>query len=92
MLEDTIKICADIFFMMGAFLNAALFVPQILLLYRTKNAQNVSLLMFLGFNFIQFTTALHGYISKDYILMLGYSLSFVTCGLVTMLILFYRKN
>lgn len=88
---ESIKIYTDVFFMMGAFLNAALFVPQILLLYRTKSAKTVSLPMFLGFNIIQFATALHGYMSADYILMWGYTLSFITCGLVTILILVYRK-
>lgn len=92
MTVEVIKIYTDIFFMMGAFLNAALFVPQILLLYKSKNSKTVSLQMFLGFNIIQFSTALHGYMSEDYILMWGYTLSFITCGLVTVLILVYRRN
>jgi MtN3 and saliva related transmembrane protein len=48
--------------------------------------------MFLGFNMIQFVTALHGYMVKDYILMWGYMLSFFTCGWVVVLIIIYRKN
>lgn len=86
------KIYTDIFFMIGAFLNAALFVPQALLLYKTKKVEGVSLPMFLGFNMIQFATALHGYMSKDYILMWGYTLSFITCGVVTVLILYYSNK
>ena len=78
--------------MIGAFLNAALFVPQALLLYKTKKVEGVSLPMFLGFNMIQFATALHGYMSKDYILMWGYTLSFITCGVVTVLILYYSNK
>ena len=86
------KIYTDIFFMMGALLNAALFVPQALLLYKTKKVEGVSLPMFLGFNMIQFATALHGYMLKDYILMWGYTLSFITCGVVTVLILYYSNK
>jgi hypothetical protein len=48
--------------------------------------------MFLGFNMIQFATALHGYMIKDHILMWGYALSFLTCVCVVILIISYRKN
>lgn len=67
----------DILFMFRAFLNALLFAPQIVLLYKTKKTTGLSLPMFLGFNMIQFVTALHGYTAKDYILMCGYMLSFL---------------
>ena len=52
----------DILFTFGAFLNASLFAPQIVLLYKTKKTTGLSLPMFLGFNMIQFVTALriHG--------------------------------
>jgi uncharacterized protein with PQ loop repeat len=89
---DVLKSYTDILFMIGAFLNASLFVPQILLLYKTKKVKGLSLPMFLGFNMIQFATALHGYMIKDHILMWGYALSFLTCGCVVILIISYRKN
>ncbi len=82
----------DLLFVLGAFLNASLFVPQIALLYKTKKTTGLSLPMFLGFNMIQFVTALHGYMEKDHILMWGYMLSFFTCGWVVILIIIYRKN
>ena len=82
----------DIFFIVGSILNTALFVPQALLLYKTKKTNNISLPMFLGFNFIQASTALHGYILEDYTLMWGYIFSFITCGCVTILILRYKKR
>ena len=86
------KFYTDIFFMAGAFLNATLFIPQILLLYKTKQTNNLSLSMFLGFNMIQLATLLHGYMSDDPMLTFGYTLSFITCGCVTVLILLYRKK
>lgn len=82
----------EIFFIIGTFLNAAFFIPQILLLYKTKKTAGLSLPMFLGFNFIQLVTAIHGYIVKDYVLMGGYILSFITCGTVTLLIIIYKKG
>jgi len=87
-----VQLYTDIVFILGAILNAMLFVPQALLLYRTKKTNNISLPMFLGFNFIQISTALHGYILEDYILMWGYIFSFFTCGCVTILILIYKNG
>lgn len=39
---------------------------------------------------MQLFTVLHAYLEKDYILMVGFLLSFVTCGIVTCLTLKYR--
>lgn len=79
-------------FSVGLFINAILFIPQIIRLYRTKNSTGLSLLTFAGFNFIQLFTLLHGYLRKDYLLMTGYFFSLITCGAVTCLILIYRKD
>jgi MtN3 and saliva related transmembrane protein len=77
-------------FSLGLFLNAALFIPQIIRLYQKKNSRELSLLTFAGFNLIQFFTILHGYLNHDYILMLGFGLSFISCGIVTGMIIYYR--
>jgi len=83
----------DIFFSLGLFINAALFIPQAIKLYRVKNSQGLSLVTFGGFNLIQLSILLHGYMTKDYLLVIGYALSLITCGAVTLLILLYRiKN
>lgn len=83
---NLIEIC----FSLGLFINALLFLPQIVAILRKKSAQGVSLLTFAGFNFIQLMTILHAYIVKDYLLFIGFLLSFITCGFVTFLIIFYR--
>lgn len=80
----------DTLFGIGLFINAALFIPQALKIHRDKAAKNVSLLTFLGFNCLQFITILHGYYHQDYILMIGYSLSFITCSFVTLQKLYYQ--
>lgn len=87
-----LKDLVEFIFGLGLFLNAALFIPQIISLYKAKTAQGVSLLMFMGFNFIQLSTVLHGYYQNDYLLMIGYLLSLLTCGMVTSLIILYRRK
>ena len=77
-------------FSLGLFLNAALFIPQIIRLYQKKDSRELSLLTFAGFNIIQFFTILHGYINHDYLLIAGFTLSFITCGMVTVMIIYYR--
>lgn len=77
-------------FGLGLFLNAALFLPQIFSLLKYKNSRELSLLTFAGFNLIQLFTILHGIINKDFLLTVGFILSFLTCGTVTTLIIVYR--
>ncbi len=80
----------DIMFGAGWILNSALFVPQILLLLQKKHANDVSLVTFIGFWLVEFFTVLHGYYSGDTILMVGVGLSLITCGITTLLIVYYR--
>jgi len=72
--------------------NAGFFFPQIIKLYKTKDASGVSLITFLGFNAIQLISILYGHIMDDQILMYGFALSFVPCGLISILVLMYRSN
>jgi MtN3 and saliva related transmembrane protein len=82
----------DLVFSLGLFFNAALFVPQAIAVFRSKNSRGLSLFTFGGFNIMQFFTALHGYLVKDYLLMTGFLLSFLTCGIVTFFILYYGAS
>lgn len=81
-----------IFFGAGLFINAILFIPQILALYKAKTAEDFSLITFIGFNIIQLSFALHGFAIHDYILAVGYLFSLFTCGSVTILIFLYKRN
>lgn len=85
-----LRTIVEIAFALSLFINAALFVPQAIKLWRTKNSEGVSLLTFGGFNLIQIPAILHGYFVKDYILAVGFAVSFITCGAVTALLLFYK--
>ena len=86
--QDTI----NVFFSFALLLNAFLFIPQAVKLYRLKHSSELSLLSFAGFGFIQLVTVIHGYLVKDYILMFGFMLAFITCSTVTILILAYRHK
>lgn len=90
-LENFIAESIEVVFGLGLFINAALFIPQVVRIYQTKNSEGVSLLTFGGFCLIQTFTVLHGYLHKDYILILGYLLSLLACVTVTLLIIIYRR-
>ncbi len=71
-------------------INAALFIPQIRIILKRKSVEGVSLLTFIGFNLIQLFTLLHGVLIKDYLLIFGYFLSIISCGSVTLLVIYFR--
>jgi len=75
----------------GMLINAALFVPQALRIWRTRTAQGVSVLTFAGFNALQVTGVLHGYMQGDRALMTGMLASLLTCGAVTLLAAYYGR-
>lgn len=80
-------------FSVGLFINAILFLPQIIRLLQVKDAKELSLLTFVGFSLIQLFAVLHGIIAKDYILVIGYLVSLVTCSILTVFIVYYKlKN
>jgi MtN3 and saliva related transmembrane protein len=87
---EYLKYFVEFCFGLGLFANAALFFPQIVSLFKTRNAEGLSLITFTGFNVVQFFGVLHGYIHKDYIFMFGMLLSFVLCGTITFLIILYK--
>lgn len=74
------------------FVNACLFIPQIIRLYQKKNSEDVSLLTFLGFNIINLLAFLYGITIVNWILIAGYGLSLLMNSLVTLLIILYRKS
>ncbi|MBR1734194.1 MAG: hypothetical protein IJ730_01895 [Alphaproteobacteria bacterium] len=79
-------------FCIGLFINALLFIPQAIEIYKAKDSYGQSLLTFAGFNVIQLVTIMHAYIHDDIILFYGTILSFITCGAVTVLIIFYKNR
>ncbi len=81
----------EIVFSFGLLFNIFLFIPQAIKIYKKKDARELSITTFAGFNVMQFFTVWHGYLVKDYFLMTGFALSFSTCGIVSCLIIKYRR-
>jgi len=79
-------------FGLALFANAILFIPQAIKLLKKKDSSEVSLATFAGFNVIQLLIIFHGILKHDLILVIGYALGFITCAVVTFLILYYRKR
>jgi uncharacterized protein with PQ loop repeat len=89
---NTIEMIVDFLFGAGLFINALLFIPQILKLYHTKNSKDISKITFVGFCLIQFSAITYGYFHQDRILMIGYIFSLLMCGTVTFLSFKYCKG
>lgn len=70
--------------------NAALFVPQAIALWRKKSDEGVSLVTFGGFCVLQILGVIHGFYEHDRSLIFGLGVSFLTCGTVTYLTIYYR--
>jgi len=83
---------AEVFFVGGLLANTVLFVIQAIRLYKVKNSQGLSLITFIGFNLIQLSLVLHGIITKDTLLAVGYIFSFIACSVVTIMIPLYRSK
>jgi uncharacterized protein with PQ loop repeat len=81
-----------IVFGIGLFGNALLFVPQAIAVWRKKTDEGVSLVTFGGFCLLQILGVIHGFYEHDNSLILGLGASFLTCGTVTALTIFYRMQ
>jgi MtN3 and saliva related transmembrane protein len=86
----TLKEIIAYLFGAGLLVNAGLFVPQALKIFKTRSAKEVSLMTFAGFNILQFVGILHGILQGDPYLLVGMIASFLCCGAVTALAIVYR--
>ncbi|OGT47674.1 MAG: hypothetical protein A3F17_01895 [Gammaproteobacteria bacterium RIFCSPHIGHO2_12_FULL_41_15] len=85
-----LRLVVEYGFLISLIANALLFIPQALVILKTQNVKDVSLLTFAGFNVIQLFTVFHGIIVHDFMLTAGYLLSLITCGFVSALIVYYK--
>ncbi|MFO1258079.1 MAG: PQ-loop domain-containing transporter [Gammaproteobacteria bacterium] len=79
-------------FSFSLFANAMLFVPQAVKIIRKKQSKDLSLITFLGFGIFQLIAVAYGWLKEDNIILIGYLLSFITCGSVSALIILYRNK
>jgi MtN3 and saliva related transmembrane protein len=77
-------------FGIGLIGNAFLFIPQALAVWRKKSDEGISLVTFGGFSMLQVLGVIHGLYEHDNSLVIGLGASFLTCGTVTGLTVFYR--
>jgi MtN3 and saliva related transmembrane protein len=77
-------------FGLGLGCNAALFVPQVIAVWRKKSDEGISLITFGGFSVLQGIGIVHGVLEHDWSLILGMTASLVTCGSVAALTVYYR--
>ena len=79
-------------FGLGLLGNAALFIPQVIAVWRKKSDEGISLITFGGFSVLQVIGIVHGVFQRDPSLTLGMAASLLTCGSVTGLTLLYRMR
>ena len=79
-----------VIFGLGLLGNAFLFVPQAIAVWRKKTDEGVSLVTFGGFCVLQVLGVIHGFYQHDRSLIFGLGVSFLTCGTVTYLTIYYR--
>jgi MtN3 and saliva related transmembrane protein len=79
-----------IIFGFGLLCNALLFLPQVLAAARKKTDEGISLVTFGGFSVLQVIGVVHGVYQRDMSLIVGMAASFLSCGSVTALTVFYR--
>jgi uncharacterized protein with PQ loop repeat len=64
--------------------------PQISTLRRLKDSRELSLITFLGLNFIQAVTIFHAYFHREWLLLIGMLLFLAVYGYISFLIVYYR--
>lgn len=77
-------------FGLGQFINASLYLPQLLRLYQYKKADEISLTMYYGFNILQGFGILFARAAHDAYAVVGYVCALVLCGAVASLALYYK--
>jgi len=85
-----IRNTVEVLFAGALVINMFLYVPQIIVLLKTKNSQNISIVTFIGITFSQLFIVLHSILNKDYLLLVGCLGTLVTCGSATALAIYYR--
>lgn len=89
---NTVKLIVDLIFDVALFVNAVIYVPQVLKVIRLKEARELSFITFFGICLLQLSMALHGYVHQDYGLMIGMLAAFLVSLVLTFLLVKYRKE
>lgn len=88
-----IKEAIEIFFKFALTLNVIIYLPQIFRLLKIKQAKQISLIMFITFNFMQLIQIFYAYIHNDVSYLIGSLALLICCSYISILIIYYRiKN
>jgi PAS domain S-box-containing protein len=82
----------DNLFTLALVLNAIFFIPQIIRVVRNGNSENVSIVSFVGFWFIQLVVMFHGYFHQNSVQFFGALLSLAFGGSLLICLFIYRDK
>ena len=92
LMPDIIITLIEILFSIALFVNAMLFIPQTISIYKTKSAQSISMITFVGFLCIQTISICYGIIRDDWILITGFFISLLCCATVVITAFYYKYH
>jgi MtN3 and saliva related transmembrane protein len=87
---DRIKGITTWLFGCGLVANALIFVPQLFLIWTTKQIEGISVVTFGTFCLVQLIGTLHGILQKDKAVAIGMGTSLITCGATTLSVIYLR--
>ena len=82
----------DILLPISLLLNAVAYLPQIWRLFKVKESKELSIWTFILFWVGIFLVTVHGIFQHDYVLAWSYSPSLITCTVILVMIVYYRKS
>jgi MtN3 and saliva related transmembrane protein len=90
--QSILKMIVEGQFGIGLIINAVLYVPQALRIFKEKGSRELSLIMFIGFWLLTLSQVVYGFYIHDHLLTWGTFLTLITCGVVVCLIFKYRDR
>src|SRR5438105_4292361 len=89
--QNIIRVIA-VLYALSLLVNAFLFIPQARDILRHHDSSNVSLTTFVSFWILILIAVVYGAATHDNITTFCYALSLITCGIVVILIVKYKKK
>ena len=80
----------ELIFSATLFVKGALFSPQIWRIWQRKDVSALSITTFGSMNVMQILMIVHAFLRCDLVLMSGIIFSFITSGIVSISIIYYR--
>ena len=88
----TLKTFFEAIFLSALFMSSFVFILQISKILKKNYVSKNSLLILLGFFFVQLAIVVCGIMNRNYLILIEYSLSMLSYGFITICILIYRNK